>query len=179
MIRDAHSMMHARQHRGSDSESGQQTVHFRPRRRRRNGLGNALTLNLAPMIDVVFLLLIFFISTTTFKRAEGLLPSRLPKQGDLSSAIASPITPIVVHLRQIGPGPSDYEISVERFVNTPRTFNELASFLKQVQTQPGFDQDTPVVIQAPDSVAWNHVVNCWNAAVRAGCKSISFGLQDA
>jgi biopolymer transport protein ExbD len=129
------------------------------------------------MIDVVFLLLIFFISTTTLKRAEGVLPSRLPRQSGLASEVAPPITPIVVHVRQTGPGPGDYALRVESFVDTPTTFNELARFLEEIQDQPGFDDETPVVIQASEEVVWDLIVGCWNAAVRAGCKSISFGVQ--
>lgn len=152
-------------------------VHFKPRRRRAPRESTVLTLNLAPMVDVVFLLLIFFIATTTFKRAEGILPSRLPKQSGLADQLAPPITPIVIDLRQTGPGPTDYAIRVERFVNTPTTFNELAAFLMDVQANPGFDDETPIVIRAANDVLWDHVVGCWNAAVRAKYKSISFGLQ--
>lgn len=151
-------------------------AHLHLQRKRRPRQATVLTLNLAPMVDVVFLLLIFFISTTTFKQAEGILPSRLPKQGGLASAVAPPITPIVVHVLQTGPGPTDYAIRVENFVNAPPTFNELASFLKEIQANPGFDETTPVVIQAANEVLWDHVVGCWNAAVRAGCRRISFGL---
>lgn len=152
-------------------------VHLRPRRKRAPREATVLTLNLAPMVDVVFLLLIFFIATTTFERPEGLLPSQLPKQSGLASEVAPPIMPIVVHVVQTGRGPTDYSIRVENFVDTPTTFNELASFLKAIQSEPGFDDETPVVIQAASEVLWDHIVGCWNAAVGAGCKRISFGLQ--
>ena len=151
-------------------------AHLHLQRKRAPRQATVLTLNLAPMVDVVFLLLIFFISTTTFKRAEGILPSRLPKRGGLAGEVAPPITPIVVHLFQTGPGPTDYAIRVENFIHAPPTFNDLAVFLKEIQANPGFDQETPVVIQAANEVLWDHVVGCWNAAVRAGCKRISFGL---
>ena len=154
-----------------------EVIHFRSRRARAPREATVLTLNLAPMIDVVFLLLIFFISTTTLERAEGVLPSRLPRHSGLTGRIAPPITPIVIHVRQTGPGLTDYSLRVESFANTPTTFNELASFLTDVQANPGFDDETPVVIQASPDVLWDHVVGCWNAAVRAGCKCISFGLQ--
>jgi len=152
-------------------------VHFRPRRRRAPRELTALTLNLVPMIDVVFQLIIFFVVANTFERAEGILPSRLPRQSGLANQVASPIIPIVIDLEQTGDGPTDYVIRVERFVNTPTTFNELAAFLRDVQSHPGFDDETPVVIRAANDVLWDHVVGCWNAAVRAKYKSISFGLQ--
>ncbi len=152
-------------------------VHFLPRRRRAPREFTALTLNLAPMIDVVFLLLIFFISTTTFKRAEGLLPAQLPRQSGLGTAVELPLAPIVVHLTQSGLGPADYEVRIEGFVDRPTTFNELTAFLTELQQHPGFDNETPVVIESGWKVQWDHVVGCWNAAIRAGCKRVSFGLE--
>ena len=136
-----------------------------------------MTLNLAPMVDVVFLLLIFFITTTTFKRAEGLLMSRLPREGGFASEVALPVTPIVIRLKQTGFGPTDYAMSIDNFINAPTSFNELTTFLIEIQGNPGFDDETPVVIQAQPDLPWDHVVGCWNAAVRAGCKRISFGSE--
>ncbi len=159
--------------RATDESDG--VVHFRPRRKLAPRQSVAFTLNLAPMVDVVFLLLIFFISTTTFKRAEGVLASRLPKEGGFASETALPVTPIVVHLAPGASGPTEYGLRVEGFVNTPVTFGELTSFLLELQRNPGFDDQTPIIIQAPAELLWDHVVGCWNAAVRADCKHIAFG----
>ncbi|HRX87372.1 MAG TPA: biopolymer transporter ExbD [Phycisphaerae bacterium] len=133
-----------------------------------------LTLNLAPMIDVTFLLLIFFSVTTTFKRAEGFFSAKLPQDAGRPT-VALPITPVIVRVQQYGPNPGDYRLRLDNFLNAPATFDELSEFLANVQNNPGFDADTPVVIAAEPDVAWDHVVGCWNAAVRAGCKNISFG----
>ncbi len=162
---------------GKVASTESEVVHFRSRRARAPRELTALTLNLAPMVDVVFLLLIFFITTTTFKRAEGFLPAQLPHQGSLADRVALPISPIVVRVRQTGGGPTDYLLDVENFIDRPTTFNELAGFLEELQEIPGFDEETPVVIKAGDEVQWDHVVGCWNAAVRAGCRRISFGVD--
>jgi biopolymer transport protein ExbD len=133
-----------------------------------------LTLNLAPMVDVTFLLLIFFSVTTTFKRAEGYFLAKLPKDVG-QRMIALPISPVIVRVQQFGPGAGDYRLKLDHFLNTPTTFAELTDFLTSVQKNPGFSEQTPVVIAAEPDVAWDHVVSCWNAAVRAGCVNISFG----
>ena len=161
----------------ADRRSRTSVVHFRPRRKRAVRELTSLTLNLAPMVDVVFLLLIFFISTTTFRRAEGLLAAQLPRQGSQSDRVSLPISPIFVHLVETGPGPTDYSITIENFIDQPTSFNELADFLRNVQENPGFDELTPVVIKAAVEVKWDHVVACWNAAVRAGSRHVSFGLE--
>lgn len=150
-------------------------VHFRSRRKRAPKEQTALTLNLAPMVDVVFLLLIFFIVTTEFRRPEGLLASRLPKQSGQSSSIALPISPILITVEQTGPNPSEYKLRIDGFTTAPPTFVDLATFLKEVKANPGFDDKTPVVIRAADDVQWDHLVGCWNASVQAGFKHISFG----
>ena len=149
----------------------------RARRRRYRVAGPPFAVNIAPMIDVTFLLLIFFLVTTTFERAEGILASRLPKDTGLTPAVALPISPIIVHLSQVGPEGDDYAIRIDNFQNVPANFIELAEYFRQIQQWPGFDEETPVIIVASDAVRWDHVVGAWNAAVRAGCKNIAFGVR--
>jgi biopolymer transport protein ExbD len=133
-----------------------------------------LTLNLAAMVDITFLLLIFFAITASFQRAEGYFAAKLPKVSS-RAAVALPIAPVTIRLQQYGPNPGDYRLQLDNFLNAPATFDELTDFLLTVQSNPGFSAETPVVIAAEADVAWDHVVGCWNAAVRAGCKQISFG----
>ncbi|MCH2572798.1 MAG: biopolymer transporter ExbD, partial [Planctomycetes bacterium] len=47
-------------------------------------------IKMTPMIDAVFLLLIFFLLTSTFQINEQLLPSRLPPNGALNANIDLP-----------------------------------------------------------------------------------------
>lgn len=134
-------------------------------------VGSTIAVNLAPMIDVTFLLLIFFLVTTTFERAEGILSSELPAT-DASAATPLPISPIVVRLTP--DGVTGCTILVDGLDFIPEDFAQLVDVLKSVQRQPGFDVQTPVVIVAEQNVRWDHVVECWNAALRAGCKRIAF-----
>lgn len=142
-------------------------------RRSAGARGVPITVNLAPMIDVSFLLLIFFLVTTTFDRAEGILSSELPRDTGAPS-VALPISPIVVRLKQIGVGHDDYRIRIDHFDAEPADATELAGHLLQIQRQPGFDEQTPVLIVPDSAVRWDHVMGCWNAALRAGCKSVAF-----
>ncbi|MCK4660077.1 MAG: biopolymer transporter ExbD [Phycisphaerae bacterium] len=153
------------------------TLQARARSRRQRHIrrqrSSALSVNLTPMIDVTFLLLIFFLVTTTFEKPEGLFAANLPRDSGLSS-LALPISPIVVRLTAEGDG---CRICIDNFTRVPASFGDLADFLKNVQGNPGFDDQTPVVIIAEDTLAWDHVVGCWNAAVRASCKNIAFGTE--
>ncbi len=137
------------------------------------GVGAAIAVNFAPMIDVTFLLLIFFLVTTSFERAEGILASDLPRDRG-TPMVALPLSPIVIRLSQTGVKAEDIAISIDRFDPVPQDFEELPAVLAQIHQRPGFDKQTPVVIVAENDVRWDHVVNCWNAALRAGCERIAF-----
>ncbi len=160
--------------RDGQRRAGDTHILRRHSRRRRVAGGVPMAVNLAPMIDVTFLLLIFFLVTTTFERAEGIIASDLPDVG-VMPAVPLPISPIVVRISQTGPGHEDYMIRIDRFEDAPQDFEALPDFLRQIQQQPGFDRQTPVVIVAENDVRWDHVVNCWNAVLRAGCQRIAFG----
>ncbi len=157
----------------SSAESVERFPQSRRRRRRRDEHRASIAMNFAPMIDVTFLLLIFFLVTTTFERAEGLLASDMPRD-DRGVDVALPISPIVIRLMQTGDGHDDFTFHIDHFDAAPENLAALPAFLVQIREQPGFDDETPVVIVADDGVRWDHVVNCWNAALRAGCKRVAF-----
>jgi len=150
------------------------TPRFLSRRRRSRAHGVSFAVNIAPMIDVTFLLLIFFLVTTTFERAEGLLKSEMPHEGE-GMSVALPLTPIVVRLDVASEAEGGVYMRVDRVPTVPEDFEDLTTILRQMQDHPGFDQDTPVVIVSDDAVRWDYVVETWNAAVRAGCTHIAFG----
>lgn len=158
---------------GPGGPSPQDIVHFRPRRKRQKPGGPAVSLNLVPMTDVCFLLLIFFFLSTRFEKAEGLLPSRLPQQG--TGSVPLPLSPIVVRIASAGERGEGYALRLDNTAHIPADFNELAGVLSEIQQRPGFDADTPVVIMSDAQVRWDHVVNCWNAAVRVKYKNVLFG----
>ena len=146
----------------------------RAKRRRRRG-GEVMSLNLVAMIDIVFLLLIFFMLQMRFHQPEGLLPNKLPKGQGVLAGMEVPISPLRVVVRQIGPGPADYQIRIARMPPpNPQTFGDLAARLKGIQSVEGYSDDTPVVIVPDGHVVWDHVVNAYNAAVRAAYKNIHF-----
>ncbi len=159
---------------GRRRSGGGHPARLRRRRRRAASRGVSIGVNLAPMIDVTFLLLIFFLVTTTFERAEGILASDLPEV-ETAESVPLPVSPIIIRRTQTGPGHEEFSITIDNFPNAPQSFEVLPEFLRQVQQQPGFDRKTPVVIVAESNVRWDHVVGCWNAALRAGCERIAFG----
>ncbi len=152
-----------------EKESRRARKRSRDKRRR----GDAIRINMAPMIDMTFLLFSFVIVTSTFERPEGVLASQLPEQSS-GPTVALPFSPIVIRLTQTGDGENDFAIAIDRVTQTIAGLDELPPILRQLRGQPGFDETTPVVIVAEDEVRWDHVVACWNAALLAGCENIAF-----
>ncbi len=158
------------------------TVHFRPPRRRYRQESVLLTLSrFAPMIDMSFLLLLFFMATTRFAQPEGLLSSPMPPYGSSGGggpAVALPLSPLIIRLSTAGAAHDGFAVRIDSFPDeSPSDFQQLARTLRAIQQKPGFDAATPVVIAAQSQVCWDHVVNCWNAALRAECKNIAFASQ--
>ena len=142
------------------------TVHFESRRRKKKQRSAVMTVNLTPAIDITFNLLIFFLVATTFKAAEGILPSKVPVEQGVLEATPLPISPIKIHIGQIGDGPSDYRLAIDNWRRQPDTFLELTQVLEGLLDRPGFDSETPVVLIPQGDVQWDHVVNCFNAVRR-------------
>lgn len=148
---------------------------YRAPRRRRSGIRSVVSLNLTPMIDVIFNLLIFFIVGTRFAEVEGLLRSELPRAPSAGSAASIPLLPIRIRL---APDPASADaclIRVDNVTQHPRTFRDLAALLEELKGDYwGYDADTPVVIVAGDDVQWQHVVDAFNAGRSARYNNIQF-----
>ena len=49
-----------------------------------------LDVKMTPMIDVIFLLLIFFVCTASFRAAEEVLPAQMPSSGTIAADVEIP-----------------------------------------------------------------------------------------
>jgi biopolymer transport protein ExbD len=155
-------------------------LHQRRLARRRSN--NVFTLNLAPMMDVMFNLLVFFLVATAFTLPEGLLAAKLPRTTGISASasLAVPVVPIKIFLE-----PADMKAGTRIRVSTSlrsdaatltvvQNFEDLYSLLAQMVIKPGITADTPVIIAAKPQTSWDQVVNAFNACLRAKCKNVVF-----
>lgn len=129
-----------------------------------------LALNIIPLVDVTFLLMIFFVIAGSFDLFEGVLRSRLPKVGAATTPL--PFSPIGVRIERIPGEPS--AIRVEPFGYQAANFADLATYLTGLREQSGLDAETPVVFFVDDNVPWDDAVNGWNASLRAGFSNLAF-----
>ena len=160
--------------KGPSAPEKSTNVRYSDLRKRRKRPVWMMSLNLTPMIDVVFLLLFFFLVVSRFRGMEGMLPARLPAQ-TAAVAVDVPRTPIRIRLLVDPHTPTICRASIARFNEAPMAFDELADALQRIRNNvPGFDSDTPVHLLAGDDIIWDHVVNAYNAALRAEYEKIFF-----
>ncbi len=170
-------------HTTADGVDQDETVHHESQRQKRNkrtvGSGS-MQLNLTSMIDVVFQLLIYFVVTSSFAVGEGVLTAKLPVGPGTASQKKPPDQPLKIVVNSAGAIGTSYRVYIETVARRPNNFSELGDMLMLLQHDPtrGLDgpykPDNPVIIKPDGSVRWQHVVNAFNAAVRARYSNVSF-----
>jgi biopolymer transport protein ExbD len=135
-------------------------VNLRPRRDRRQ-----TDINLTPLIDVVFLLLIFFMVSTTFNR-ETEISIDLPQAGKAPQQTEEKVLELLIDAR------GDYHVGGEhlpdRHVDTVR--HALAALA-------GDDLDRPLLIRADADTPHQAVITAMDAARRIGLTRLTFATQ--
>jgi biopolymer transport protein ExbD len=144
------------------------------RKRLRRSRSGSIHLNIIPLVDVTFLLMIFFVIGGTFEIWEGVLSSRI-LPSDPSLSIPLPMSPVTVRISATGANSDEFIMAVDGLNKQTGLFEELTALLIELQQNPAFSPEVPLVILSDGSVRWDHVVNAWNSAVRAGYRNVAFG----
>jgi biopolymer transport protein ExbD len=122
------------------------------------------TMQLAPMIDIVFLLLIFFIVTWQYTRSETELSVSVPSAEEGVQKNRSR-GEIIINIL------SDGSIKVEGSnVNLTQLREKLTAVAKQFKNQP-------VRIRGDGSVSYQRIVEVIDTCQKAGIWNISFATQ--
>ncbi len=134
-------------------------------------------LNLTPMIDVVFQLLIFFILAGKFRVPEGRLDAHLPEGGPTKGQIDK-IEDIRITLRNLtGNNKDDPDVLVELGEDDYRGVRILEkgdNTLVTLQKKLGNPEKQGVVIVAEGEIRFHWIMKALNASARAGFEKISF-----
>jgi biopolymer transport protein ExbD len=133
-------------------------MRFTPTGRR---LHTEARLNITPMIDVVFLLLIFFLATTTILDPEAFL-SQLLRTND-ESAAASHLEDQIIRVDRIG-GEMLYVVGEQQL----RTQAELTAVIRSLPKKPG------VYIATTDRVTVEFATAAMQAAEDAGFETVTY-----
>jgi biopolymer transport protein ExbD len=127
-------------------------------------IDDAPTLNLTAMLDVLFLLIIFFMLGTRFVDDERKIGLSVPKVVDKGSLSASPSRCVVnVYL--------DGTISLDQ---KPVTLEELSAKLAAARRQHG---DIGVLVRGDGNDKYQRMVLVLNACKQAGIKNLGISVR--
>jgi biopolymer transport protein ExbD len=157
-----------------DVEADRRLQESRAKRRR----GSGLQLNLTPMIDVTFLLLVFFVCTTKALDKEGLLRADLSERGGIvgSDALTLEEPPLRIEVRATE---GRTTIRVMAPLPQPADAEQLGALLASKlygPRNPGglFSADQPIELAPSKEAPWEDAVAAFNAITRAGYTRVSF-----
>lgn len=125
-----------------------------------------LQLNITPLIDIVFLLLIFFMVTTSFEKTSPIEVS-LPKTNQqLSDERKKEWLEVVI------------DESGQYYVDDkPLANSSLTSLKAALQSLPQFDINLPLVIRADGQTSHQAVVTAMEAASQLGIKALKVATE--
>lgn len=126
-----------------------------------------IDVNLTPLIDVVFLLLIFFMVSTTFTRETHL-------EVDLPEASAAEAATEVESIDILITAEGQYSVNGKALVNTRA--NTLRRALAEIA---GEDRDQPLVITADAATPHQSVVTAMDVAGQLGFSQLSITTREA
>jgi len=124
-----------------------------------------LTLNLTPLIDVVFLLLIFFMVSTSFTR-ETQIALNLPSAEGEKSEAKDKLIEISIDVN------GNYFVNGHGLVN-----NEKGTLLKALNQLQNIDKKLPLIISSDAKTQYQSVITVMDVAGQAGFKNLSLATR--
>ena len=132
--------------------------------------------NLAPMVDVVMVILVFFMLGTSLAVSEGILPTELPSQVGPGGGAEVTIAPSIRVMLQALPGQPGCLILVMGKPLANNSFDSLESLFRN-KRKTGADTTGRVLIGAEPAVQYQYVISAMDACVRAGFSNIQFSVS--
>lgn len=156
-----------------ESPAGQR----RTTRRHAPGRRSTIALNFTAMIDVVFLLLLYFMLTADFARQEDAFALDLPGQGQSEQAddpFALPEQPILVSVASTGDGEQEYTLATDSpLIGEVNSYRALADAMRSLAGDL-LAADHEIVISPQEGTLWEHTLGAYNAVTRVGFERVRF-----
>lgn len=144
------------------------------------GHKSGFALRMAPMIDMIFLLLIFFLVAAKFQPPESFLPLRLATAYGQTPTIRP--EPMMINVTGKADG-CQVRIGTDISIDVANTtanedFATLAERISNcLQSQKRLPSD-PVEIICADNVKWDHLAKIYNLLFGMGLDDITFRLTE-
>jgi biopolymer transport protein ExbD len=136
-------------------------------------------ISITAMIDVTFLLLIFFLCTLRFRTLEGKLSAHLPRDSGEATQSITELLSLDLEIRVVEPGrpvPPDglLEGRQLRYRLGPQVFTDPAPLAAELLRRHRLDPTHKLVIDARAGTIVQDVVTAVDLALAAGIDSIGF-----
>ena len=118
-------------------------------------------IQLAPLVDVLLLLLIFFLLTWNAARNENELDVKVPK-ASAAKEKSAPVGDVVVNVK------ADGNVIVNRRTLTPAELADLLKSLVQLNTEQA------VIIRGDEAGAYKNIIGVLNICTEAGITNVAF-----
>ena len=130
-----------------------------------------LKVEMTPMIDVVFLLLIFFLWTSSFQLAEQMLPSGVAEEtvagGNTSEATEQvDFENIIVRISWVNAAPV--------WSVNERSLRDWSEVTKTIAAVARVKSGIPVVVDPDPEVPLGHVIDVYDLSRQIGCEQVRF-----
>ncbi len=122
---------------------------------------------IAPMVDVVFVLMLFFMASAGMQVAEKELSINLPS-GVAAPSSNTPTQPIIV---AIG---ADGTVEINGTAYDPPTSPDLPLTRDHLKELMSYGKKDPVIIQPAPETRQDRIISVLNAAAAAGVQNLSF-----
>jgi len=134
-------------------------------------------LRMTPLIDMIFLLLIFFLVTANFRPDESFLPIQLPAAQAQGLRLGIP-EPLVISIFAIENG-CEVQIGSSKTVeiNTQSQQADLNLLVRRISNVMRAQKRTvadPIEIVCQSDVKWEHLVRIYNVLFGMGINDITF-----
>lgn len=123
---------------------------------------------MTPLIDIVFLLMVFFLMTINFEKPEEILTHRLPQLGHEASEDPSKdwekVELKLAIVKQSG------RLVLQLQERTLESYEQLHRYLDQLP------DDIMIIIDAADDVPYKHIIGVYNSCLKANKEDIVFSF---
>ena len=133
-------------------------------------------INLTPLIDVVFLLLVFFVWTSSFEIPEFDLPSAVAEPPAGGTEVSSEQIPPTEVFDEIVIRLTQPEASLLIELNG-QTVDEITELKRRLAEIIALGVQPPVIVDPSDEITMNVAVQVYDAARAAGADRVLFAAQ--
>ena len=125
-------------------------------------------ISLAPLLDVMFILLIFFMATTTFEQAEHDRKVKLTKDSNKRTTISSDTKTMIINVRK-SQGQAFYTVRGLKM--------DLEQIKKEVKDHIEQDANYKVIVRGDEWAFHGHVAKAISECQSAGVKEVNIAYM--